>query len=358
MPTTDSKFCSSSPATAPRRRVRPSGSADARSIAGSGGSPRPTAIRGPGPPTPAPPPVAASRFGPLHCSRRFDACARPTPISARPNSTSCSTPGVSSTASPCPVSPPSAASSPERPTRCGTPRSAWMPGAAPRPQGAAPRSVRLRYRGAPPGWPPPRPVYLHRSAHPLCRRHGCRHRVQPPSHPCTRCPVPSPAGPPRFILSDNGSEFLGHFQQRLDERGSTHWGPYPRSPKMNAHAERLNRTLQETFVDDHEDLLFDDLTAFNRKLADWLLAYNTVLPHHSLGRQSPVQCLIQHQPNPSTKGGGPIQRLDKSRRLAYKSQLSGLSVRVWKPKRAHLGGLDKGRKLAYKGRLQSRVTQS
>ena len=102
--------------------------------------------------------------------------------------------------------------------------------------------------------------------------------------------------PPRFILSDNGSEFLGHFQQRLDERGITHWWTYPRSPKMNAHAERFNRTLQETFVDYHEDLLFDDLAAFNRKLADWLLAYNTVLPHHSLGRQSPVQCLIQHQP--------------------------------------------------------------
>ena len=101
---------------------------------------------------------------------------------------------------------------------------------------------------------------------------------------------------PQFILSDNGSEFLGHFQQRLDEYGITHWWTYPRSPKMNAHVERFNRTLQETFVDYHEDLLFDDLAAFNRQLADWLLTYNTVLPHHSLGRQSPVQFLIQHQP--------------------------------------------------------------
>ena len=50
---------------------------------------------------------------------------------------------------------------------------------------------------------------------------------------------------------------------------------------MNAHAERFNRTLQEQFVDYQEDLLFDDLAAFNQKLADWLLAYNTVLPHHS-----------------------------------------------------------------------------
>ena len=54
--------------------------------------------------------------------------------------------------------------------------------------------------------------------------------------------------------------------------------------------------LQETFVDDHEDLLFDDLAAFNRQLADWPLAYNTALPHHSLDRQSPVQFLLQRQP--------------------------------------------------------------
>lgn len=40
---------------------------------------------------------------------------------------------------------------------------------------------------------------------------------------------------------------------------------------MNAHAARFNRTLQEPFVDDHEDFLVDDLAAFNRKLADWLL---------------------------------------------------------------------------------------
>ena len=65
---------------------------------------------------------------------------------------------------------------------------------------------------------------------------------------------------------------------------------------MNAHVERFNRTIQEQFVEYHEDLLFDDLAAFNRKLADWLPAYNTVLPHHSLARQSPVQFLIQHQP--------------------------------------------------------------
>ena len=31
---------------------------------------------------------------------------------------------------------------------------------------------------------------------------------------------------------------------------------------MNAHNERFNRTIQEQFVDYHEDLLFTDLEGF------------------------------------------------------------------------------------------------
>ena len=50
----------------------------------------------------------------------------------------------------------------------------------------------------------------------------------------------------------------------------------------------LDRTIQEQFVDYHEDQLFHDLPGFNRKLANWLLDCNTVLPHHSLGLQSPA----------------------------------------------------------------------
>lgn len=37
---------------------------------------------------------------------------------------------------------------------------------------------------------------------------------------------------------------------------------------MNAHAERFNHTIQESFVDYHEELLFTDLVLFNQKLAD------------------------------------------------------------------------------------------
>lgn len=39
-----------------------------------------------------------------------------------------------------------------------------------------------------------------------------------------------------------------------------------REPEQERHVERFNRTVQEPFVDYHEDLLFRNLEAFNRYL--------------------------------------------------------------------------------------------
>lgn len=82
-------------------------------------------------------------------------------------------------------------------------------------------------------------------------------------------------------LTDNGSEFKGHFAKRLSDRAVVHWKTYPKTPKMNAHCERFNRTIQECFVDYHEDLLFTDPALFNQRMCDWLVFYNTELPHLS-----------------------------------------------------------------------------
>ena len=98
------------------------------------------------------------------------------------------------------------------------------------------------------------------------------------------------------ILSDNGSEFKKDFDALLQEKQLTHYWTYPRSPKMNAHNERFNRTLQEQFVDYNDDLLFSDIDLFNEKMADWLIEYNTEIPHHSLQMKTPVQYLIDTNP--------------------------------------------------------------
>jgi len=96
------------------------------------------------------------------------------------------------------------------------------------------------------------------------------------------------------ILSDNGSEFKKEFDALLQQKELTHYWTYPRSPKMNAHNERFNRTIQEQFINYYEDLLFTDLQEFNKKLADWLIDYNTKIPHHSLFLKSPVQFLLDN----------------------------------------------------------------
>ena len=53
------------------------------------------------------------------------------------------------------------------------------------------------------------------------------------------------------VLTDNGSEFQRHFASELANRLFTHWHTYPKTPRMNAHCERFNRTLQEECIDYH-----------------------------------------------------------------------------------------------------------
>ncbi|MEW5790544.1 MAG: DDE-type integrase/transposase/recombinase [Pseudomonadota bacterium] len=63
--------------------------------------------------------------------------------------------------------------------------------------------------------------------------------------------------PPKIVLSDNGSAFKTNFAQTLETHSVSRWHTCPKGPTRNAHVERFNRTLQESFVDGHEDLRFD-----------------------------------------------------------------------------------------------------
>ena len=63
------------------------------------------------------------------------------------------------------------------------------------------------------------------------------------------------AYPLQSVLTDNGSEFMKHFDEEVRRLHKNHWHTYPRTPKMNAHVERFNRTIQEEFIDYHEELL-------------------------------------------------------------------------------------------------------
>lgn len=101
--------------------------------------------------------------------------------------------------------------------------------------------------------------------------------------------------PLQYVLTDNGSEFMRHFDEQLRGLHKVHWHTYPKTPKMNAHVERFNRTIQEEFLNYHEDLLVEP-QAFNRELIPWLLWYNGERPHWGLKLKSPVQFLMEQKP--------------------------------------------------------------
>ena len=89
-------------------------------------------------------------------------------------------------------------------------------------------------------------------------------------------------------LTDNGSEFMKYFDEELKKLNKIHWHTYPRTPKMNAHAERFNRTIQEEYIDYHEYELLDT-RKFNIGLMKQLIWHNTERPHHSLGNIPPAK---------------------------------------------------------------------
>ena len=99
-----------------------------------------------------------------------------------------------------------------------------------------------------------------------------------------------------FVLTDNGSEFQKHFSEELNRLHLTHYHTYPKTPKMNAHVERFNRTIQESFIDYHAyDLMEPDI--FNRKLMEWLIWYNIERPHYAFqNRLSPLQFMLSLTP--------------------------------------------------------------
>lgn len=98
---------------------------------------------------------------------------------------------------------------------------------------------------------------------------------------------------PSHIQTDNGSEFAKYFNQTATNLGLTHYHTYPRTPKMNAHVERFNRTLSEEWIIYHRSSLRDDVPRANQLLIDYLLWYNTKRPHSALGLKSPFQGIVE-----------------------------------------------------------------
>ncbi len=76
------------------------------------------------------------------------------------------------------------------------------------------------------------------------------------------------------ILTDNGSEFAKEFSKYMEQQGAKHYHTYPKTPKQNARCERVNRTVQDEFMIMHGNLIFSDMSRFNKELYKYLRWYN------------------------------------------------------------------------------------
>jgi transposase InsO family protein len=97
----------------------------------------------------------------------------------------------------------------------------------------------------------------------------------------------------RRVQTDNGGEFLHHFERHCQKSCLTHFFNYPHHPQSNGHLERFNRTIQEQCIYWLTDDL-DELESFNRSLMNYLVWYNTEKPHRGIGNLSPLRYYLDN----------------------------------------------------------------
>ncbi len=102
--------------------------------------------------------------------------------------------------------------------------------------------------------------------------------------------------PIRAIQVDGGSEFEDAFEEECQRRRIRLFVLPPRSPKLNGHVERAQRTHTEEFYEVTDSSF--DIRELNQSLLKWEEVYDTVRPHQALGYLTPkefLECYQQHQ---------------------------------------------------------------
>ncbi len=100
----------------------------------------------------------------------------------------------------------------------------------------------------------------------------------------------------KAIQIDGGSEFRKHFEEECQRREILLFELPPRSPKLNGHVERANRTHREEFYEVEEISL--SLDEHNKQLENWEHVYNYIRPHQALDYLTPneyYQLWLQNQ---------------------------------------------------------------
>ena len=101
--------------------------------------------------------------------------------------------------------------------------------------------------------------------------------------------------PVRALQVDGGSEFAAQFEEACQQKELPLFVLPPKSPKLNAHVERSNRTHNEEFYEVHAES--DQVPVLNRQLLRWERTYNCVRPHQSLAYLTPLEFITRWKRN-------------------------------------------------------------
>jgi transposase InsO family protein len=93
----------------------------------------------------------------------------------------------------------------------------------------------------------------------------------------------------KAIQVDGGSEYRALFEQAAQELGIKMFVLPPRSPNLNGHVERAQRTHTEEFYEVRLDSL--DREEATEQLAEWEYIYNNIRPHQSIDYQTPAELI-------------------------------------------------------------------
>ena len=98
--------------------------------------------------------------------------------------------------------------------------------------------------------------------------------------------------PVRAIQVDGGSEFMAEFEEACARLGVKLFVLPPKSPKLNGHVERMQRTFRDEF---YTRPLPTKIPELQRELNAYLDHYNRERPHRALGGLAPLEFLAMMQ---------------------------------------------------------------
>lgn len=93
----------------------------------------------------------------------------------------------------------------------------------------------------------------------------------------------------KAVQVDGGSEYMALFEAAVQELGIKMFVLPPRSPKLNGHVERAQRTHTEEFYQTR--VSGENVEEVREELLEWEYIYNEIRPHQSLGYKTPSEFL-------------------------------------------------------------------